>query len=199
MNSTTDDTTPTTNQPERRTFLARVAAMIAGAIAVVFPVAAGSGVLFHPLRRKGGDALGAPSETSNYLRICPLDAITADGAPQRFVVTADVTDAWTRTTGQRIGSVFLSRVDAGDTPKVSAFNATCPHLGCAVEFSTANDHFECPCHVSGFSKDGQKLFGPSLRGLDPLLVKLVDNNDTKEVWVAFQQFRAGLAERMPVA
>ena len=26
------------------------------------------------------------------------------------------------------------------------------HLGCAVEFNSANDRFECPCHESGFAK-----------------------------------------------
>ena len=199
MNSTTDDTAPTTHETERRSFFASAAAIVVGAIAIVFPFAAGSGVLLHPLRRNNHGAPGEPLEPSVYLRICRLEALPADGTPQQFVVAADVTDAWTRSNGQRIGSVFLSREDAGDTSKVSAFNATCPHLGCAVDFSTATDRFECPCHASGFSKDGQKLFGPSLRGLDRLPVNLVDSNGDKEVWVAFQQFRAGLAERIPVA
>ena len=199
MNSIPAEKNSTPHKPERRSFFARLIAVIAGAIAVVFPVAVGSGVLFHPLRRNKNGASGEPSDTFGYQRICPLDALAADGTPQRFVVTADVIDAWTRTAGQRIGSVFLSRGDAGGAPKVSAFNATCPHLGCAVEFSAAKNRFECPCHVSGFSKDGEKLFGPSLRDLDPLEVKLADNNGIQEVWVAFRSFRAGLAERIPVA
>ncbi|MEX0611952.1 MAG: hypothetical protein WD229_07510, partial [Pirellulales bacterium] len=60
------------------------------------------------------------------------------------------------------------------------------------------DRFECPCHESAFAKDGQKLFGPSLRGLDPLEVKLVNDNGTQEIWVEFQRFRSGVAERIPV-
>ena len=194
-----NENTSRVDQPERRSFLARGAAIIAGGIAVLFPFAAGWGVLVDPLRRNSRRTPGTKSGASNYIRICPLDAIPAGGTPQRFVVTADVSDAWTRSPGQRIGSVFLSREDSGGTPKVSAFNATCPHLGCAVEFSAANDQFECPCHVSAFGKDGKKLFGPSLRGLDPLEVKLVANNGATEVWVAFKTFRAGLAERIPVA
>jgi Rieske Fe-S protein len=71
-------------------------------------------------------------------------------------------------------------------------------LGCAVEFDAAEDRFGCPCHESAFAKNGEKLFGPSLRGLDPLEVKLIDEGGTQEVWVAFQRFRAGIAERMPV-
>ena len=168
-----------------------------GAIAAVFPFAAGSGVLFDPLRRRRRAAGGEDQESIGFVRICPLDALPADGVPHGFAVTTAATDAWTRVPSQRVGRAFLVRDDAGGTPKVSAFTATCPHLGCAVEFSPAEDRFECPCHESGFGKDGRKLFGPSLRGLDPLEVKLVEKDGTQEVWVAFQHFRAGVAERIP--
>ena len=184
----------------RRSFLKRFGALVAGGILTLFPFAAGLGVLLYPLRRRvrpsnTDEALA----TSEYVRICPLESLPADGVPHEFVVTADVADAWTRTTGQRIGSVFLSRTEADSKPQVKAFTATCPHLGCAVEFDADDDRFECPCHESAFAKDGEKLFGPSLRGLDPLEVKLADENGTPEVWVAFQRFRTGIAERIPVA
>jgi len=155
-------------------------------------------VVFHPLRRKRATAGGEEPETEGFVRICPLEALPADGVPHPFSVTAEIEDAWTRTTGQRVGSVFLTRVDADGKPQVTAFTATCPHLGCAVEFNAAAARFECPCHESGFAKDGEKLFGPSLRGLDRLAVKIVEKDGANGVWVAFQQFRAGVAERIPV-
>ncbi|HEY3395651.1 MAG TPA: Rieske 2Fe-2S domain-containing protein [Lacipirellulaceae bacterium] len=198
MNSLPADTSSPSTEPPRRSFFARIVATIAGGIALVFPFAAGSGVFFDPLGRRRQDAAGDENEMAGYSRICALDALPADGMPHQFAVIADTTDAWTRTRGERIGMVFLKRQDEGDTPKVSAFTATCPHLGCAVEFDAAKDQFECPCHVSGFSTDGRKLFGPSLRGLDALDVKLADKDGTQEVWVAFQHFRAGVAERIPV-
>jgi menaquinol-cytochrome c reductase iron-sulfur subunit len=135
---------------------------------------------------------------AGYSRICPLDALPADGMPHPFVVTADITDAWSKTRGQRVGLVFLQREDADGKAKITAFTAACPHLGCAVEFDASHDRYECPCHVSGFAKDGRKLFGPSLRDLDDLEWKVVEKNGTPEVWVAFRQFRAGVAERIPV-
>ncbi len=194
------ETSPNVNDAKgRRSFLIRVGAGILGGMLALFPFAAGLGVLLHPLRRRpvpsGDDAL----DTSGFVRICPLDSLPADGVPREFVVTADVADAWTRTAGQRIGSVFALRTEAEDKPQVRAFTATCPHLGCAVEFDAADDRFECPCHESAFGKDGEKLFGPSLRGLDPIDVKLVDENGTQEIWVDFRRFRAGIAERIPVA
>jgi nitrite reductase/ring-hydroxylating ferredoxin subunit len=200
MPSEADNTASQSIDQPRRSFLGRVLAIIAGGIAMFFPIAAGLGVLLDPLRRKRSDATNGPpgdAEMAGYTRICPLDALPANGLPQQFVVTADTTDAWTRTTGQRVGMVFLVREDAGDKPQISAFTAACPHLGCAVEFDAGDDQFECPCHVSGFGKDGRKLFGPSLRGLDALDIKLMDRNGLQEVWVAFKQFRAGVAERIP--
>jgi Rieske Fe-S protein len=196
-----DDRLPDGNDSsERRSFLTRSVAAVTGLILALFPFAAGLGVALHPLFRRGkpkngAGAVGAP----DFVRVCPLDSLPADGLPHEFVVTADVSDAWTRLAGQRIGSVFLTRANAGSQPQLTAFTATCPHLGCAVEYDASQQRFECPCHESGFAKDGQKLFGPSLRGLDPLEVRLVDDSGAQEVWVEFKRFRAGVAERIPTA
>jgi len=121
-----------------------------------------------------------------------------DGVPRQFALTADVVDAWTRIPAQRIGSVFLSRIDTAGGPKINALSSVCPHLGCAVDYDVADGQFQCPCHASAFTKDGAKLLGPSLRGLDPLPVKLIDNGDQQEIWVEPERFRAGIAERVPI-
>jgi Rieske Fe-S protein len=186
------------NNPERRSFFARVGALVIGGIVTVFPFAAGWAVVSDPLRRrKGGDAAG-DDDMAGFVRIGALDSVPADGNPHAFVVVADVVDAWTRAANQRIGEVFLTRSDAGGKRNVIAFTATCPHLGCTVEYDGAAGQFACPCHESGFAKDGKKLFGPSLRGLDPLDVKLTGEDAAQEVWVRFEAFRAGIAERIPV-
>jgi menaquinol-cytochrome c reductase iron-sulfur subunit len=182
----------------RRSFLSRLAAGLVAGVLVVFPFAAGWGVLLHPLRRRTPAEKDEPLDMAGFVRICPLESLPADGVPHEFVVTADVADAWTRSPGQRIGSLFLTRATADGEPRVIAFTATCPHLGCAVEFDAADGRFECPCHESAFAKNGEKLFGPSLRGLDPLEVKLVGDAGAMEVWVEFQQFRAGIEERTPI-
>lgn len=165
---------------------------------MLFPFAAGWGVLLHPLRRRATNGIGESSIAEKLVRICPLDALPADGLPHQFAVVADITDAWTREVGQRIGSVFLSRTDVNGKPQVMAFSATCPHLGCAIEFDAHRDRFECPCHESGFAKDGHRLFGPSPRGLDPLPVKLLEDNGQLDIWVGYMKFRTGIPERKPI-
>ena len=181
----------------RRSFFVRAAAIVAGAIATLFPFAVGWGVITDPLRRGRGAASGDDSLARSFERICPLDALPADGTPRQFAVTADVSDAWTHAAAQRIGAVFLTRSGKGAN-QVTAFSATCPHLGCAVEYDAAKSEFKCPCHASWFNKDGQRLSGPSRRGLDHLPVKIANDAGTKEIWVEFERFQAGIEERKPI-
>ena len=190
---------PTTTT-KRRHFLARLGTIVIGAVAAVFPFAAGWGVLFHPLRRRAAvNPVGSErDDAAKFVRICPLDALPSDGVPRPFVVIDRAVDAWTRTPAQRIGMVFLARTDSSGKPHVTALSATCPHLGCAVDYNMADGEFQCPCHESAFAKDGEKLFGPSLRGLDPLKVKLAKTGGQTDVLVRYQNFRTGLAESEPI-
>jgi Rieske Fe-S protein len=185
----------------RRSFLASVGAVVFGSVAAVFPFAAGIGVLVDPLRRQPSKhAAGDGAEAAaKFVRVGPLDLLPDDGIPRQFAVTEDSVDAWTRILGERVGTVFLSRTKSEGKPVVTAFSSTCPHLGCAIDFDAAAGQFECPCHKSAFDKQGRKLYGPTLRDLDPLAVKLVDNNGQQEIWIAYERFRSGIAERIPLA
>jgi glycine/D-amino acid oxidase-like deaminating enzyme/nitrite reductase/ring-hydroxylating ferredoxin subunit len=51
------------------------------------------------------------------------------------------------------------------TGKLSACSAVCTHLGCHVRFNQAEKTWDCPCHGSRFSTDGEVLDGPAVRGL----------------------------------
>jgi cytochrome b6-f complex iron-sulfur subunit len=75
----------------------------------------------------------------------PLQAVGGS-----FVVTAP---------GDRI---VVVRVSAATFITVSD---VCTHVGCAVGFSAALDHFLCPCHGSEFGLDGAVLHGPATRPL----------------------------------
>lgn len=198
MSPTPNDPSRVPQEPERRSFLTGLSAISLGTVVAIFPFASGWGVVTNPLRRGKSDEQGG-SEDDGFVRICPLDSVPKDGVPHAFVVMADVVDAWTRSLNQRIGEVFLMRGETDGKPQVTAFTATCPHLGCAVEFDNAESRYECPCHESGFAKDGKKLFGPSLRGLDSLDAEIRGESGSQEVWVRYERFRAGIAEKEPDA
>ena len=47
-----------------------------------------------------------------------------------------------------------------------ALSATCTHLGCIVHWNAAERSWDCPCHGSRFSTDGEVLHGPAASALE---------------------------------
>ncbi len=64
----------------------------------------------------------------------------------------------------RIGghTCWLLQLQAG---QFTAYNATCPHQGCNVQFVSAADGFTCPCHGSMFDAQGHVTRGPAASDL----------------------------------
>lgn len=180
------DTSHASPSPDRRNFLTKAAAIIIGGIVAVVPPLAGLFVLLDPLRRK--------SEGGGAVLVASLNALPASGEPRKFPVLATRVDAWNRTPNVPIGAVYLQRLKDN---KIRAFNVVCPHAGCFVDFRPAQGHYHCPCHDSSFSADGKVLDpkSPSPRSLDDLPVEI--RNGT-EIWVKFQNFRAGTHDKIPV-
>ena len=52
--------------------------------------------------------------------------------------------------------VLIRRTEEGFT----AFDSTCPHLGCKVHWEPEEDRFLCPCHKGMFHADGVAYAGP---------------------------------------
>ena len=168
--------------PERRRcFLKKALAAGVGGVLGAVPLGAGLAVVLSPLRKASN-----PGET---VFISTLDALPADGSPRRFAVMATRLDAWNKTTGL-IGAVYLRRCEQG----VLALNVACPHAGCFVDYSPERSGYYCPCHHSSFSLDGaiSDPRSPAPRGLDALEVEI---RNQKEVWVKFQNFRAGDSQK----
>jgi menaquinol-cytochrome c reductase iron-sulfur subunit len=65
------------------------------------------------------------------------------------------------------------------------FSPICPHLGCRFNWVGTANKFECPCHGSQFSFEGEHLAGPAPRGLDPLPFQ--EQSGTAEImWIRYQ-------------
>jgi menaquinol-cytochrome c reductase iron-sulfur subunit len=169
----------------RRGFLAQAAALLCGAVALLVPAAAGLVAFLNPLRQKG--------QGGGWMRLATLDALPADGTPQRLPVIADRIDAWTHYPAEPVGAVFLWRV--GD--EVKALQVVCPHAGCSINYQSLpqGGEFFCPCHAASFDLAGKRTqaTSPSPRDMDALEAEIRNRN---EVWVNFQSFRIGTTQKV---
>ena len=172
--------------PDRRGFLKRATAGVLGILSLLAPIGAGLAVLFDPLKRKSAGAASA-------VQVTTLAALPDDGIPRKFAVISSRVDAWNRSSATPIGAVYLRR-EKGKS--IKALNVVCPHAGCFVDYRAGAHNYLCPCHNSTFALDGaiNDPKSPSPRGLDELEVEIRNEN---EVWVKFQNYRAGVAEKIP--
>ncbi len=178
----------------RRGFAAQLAAGALAIAAFAVPVVTGVAAALNPLRQKG--------RAGKFYRLASLEALPEDGTPQKVAVVAERVNAWTRSI-EPVGAVYLIRNGPED---VRAIQVVCPHAGCSVEFKEVIDEesgqkqrqFVCPCHKAHFDLEGKRLdvVSPSPRDLDTLEVEI---RDQAEVWVQFQDFKLGIASKVPVA
>ncbi len=58
---------------------------------------------------------------------------------------------------------------------IYALFAQCTHLGCTPRWLDAENKFKCPCHGSGFTREGINFEGPAPRPLERVRVALAED------------------------
>lgn len=187
----------------RRNVLVKMVTAVLCFVIVVVPTTLGGLFFLDPVLRKrkaAANGLNARKDEKGFIRLdITRDTIPADGTPVAITVIDDLVDAWNLFRNVPVGSIWVRKV--GDGP-ILAFNSICPHLGCSVDFRPAEKDYFCPCHTSAFDLDGRKTNDVPPRDMDALEVSMRTNGQDDpnglEVWVRYQKFRGGKAEKIPV-
>lgn len=140
------------------------------------------------------------SKEKKYLRISPLSALSNE-QPVRVQINMDRTDAFMHFPPGPIGSVWLQRIDSGESnPIVKCYQVICPHLGCGIDYSKDRSAYFCPCHASEFNSAGARSFGPSPRDMDELDVRITDADTEGQRWIEikYQAFLTGTKEKISI-
>lgn len=62
--------------------------------------------------------------------------------------------------------VWIAKAEYQGQMQIYALRTVCTHLGCTPNWLEAEQKFKCPCHGSGFYKDGVNFEGPAPRPLE---------------------------------
>jgi cytochrome b6-f complex iron-sulfur subunit len=87
------------------------------------------------------------------------------GYPEEYIV-GEVSEKWMKT--QRVWIVRTEK-------DIYALLGICTHLGCTPRWLGPENKFKCPCHGSGYTKDGVNFEGPTPRPLERVKIALADD------------------------
>lgn len=71
--------------------------------------------------------------------------------------------------------VWVVNGDYNGQSQIYALKTVCTHLGCTPNWLEAEQKFKCPCHGSGFYKDGINFEGPAPRPLERYAIRVADD------------------------
>jgi len=77
---------------------------------------------------------------------------------------------------QRFGVWLVKDIDpVTGALGVFALSTVCTHLGCTPNWLEAEQKYKCPCHGSGYYKNGINFEGPTPRPLERFAISLADD------------------------
>jgi cytochrome b6-f complex iron-sulfur subunit len=75
--------------------------------------------------------------------------------------------------------VWVVNGDFNGLQQIYALKTVCTHLGCTPSWLEAEQKFKCPCHGSGFYKDGVNFEGPAPRPLERYAIRVADDGQVE--------------------
>jgi len=73
--------------------------------------------------------------------------------------------------------VWIVNAEYNGEQQIFALKSVCTHLGCTPNWLEAEQKYKCPCHGSGFYKDGINFEGPAPRPLERYAVSIASDGN----------------------
>jgi cytochrome b6-f complex iron-sulfur subunit len=147
-------------QPTRRGFIAGVAGAVFGSsLAVGFSTLAATNLLW---------VLGSA-------RFMFPNIVTEPPTKFRVGFPTDLAPGQVEEKYKALFGVWVVRYEYEGQTQIYALKSVCTHLGCTPNWLEAEQKFKCPCHGSGFYKDGINFEGPAPRPLERYAITKTDD------------------------
>jgi cytochrome b6-f complex iron-sulfur subunit len=75
--------------------------------------------------------------------------------------------------------VWVVNAEYAGQQELFALRTVCTHLGCTPNWLEAEQKFKCPCHGSGFYKDGINFEGPAPRPLERYAIRVAEDGQVE--------------------
>jgi len=75
--------------------------------------------------------------------------------------------------------IWIVSVEYNGEQELVALKSVCTHLGCTPNWLEAEQKFKCPCHGSGYYKDGINFEGPAPRPLERYAIHIADDGQVE--------------------
>lgn len=75
--------------------------------------------------------------------------------------------------------VWVVNAEYNGKQQIFALKSVCTHLGCTPNWLEAEQKFKCPCHGSGFYKDGINFEGPAPRPLERYAISIASDGSVE--------------------
>jgi menaquinol-cytochrome c reductase iron-sulfur subunit len=175
---------PGDGQPvDRRSFVGTLAFLLGGLVSFLGAAIAAVFTVGPALSNRSGSQAGS----------CPVIPEAPKGSqsgPRLETVPVVMSSGWSEAHIKQ--PVF---VDESADGSVRVFSARCPHEGCRINWVASSNEYLCPCHDSRFSREGERLTGPTKRGMDPLPAK---RNADGSLEVCYKTFALDTPDRIEV-
>lgn len=156
---------PAVDQAERRGFLVACAAIFAGTFFVTSSLAIGfSSLAVTSLLW----VLGTARFMFPNILAEPPTVFTV-GFPDEYAPGQVVTKFKAQF------GVWIVRYEYEGQAQIYALESVCTHLGCTPNWLDGEQKFKCPCHGTGYYKDGINFEGPAPRPLERFAIRVADD------------------------